>query len=403
MKFISIISKKLNFSFENTKIAFKHKSNFELVKSYLIFKSFDFLILVKYGIKIINFALTIKLPIKWIIKKSIFSQFCGGENISECDITSQKLINSNIYTILDYSVEGEGNEIDFNRNFNELKAVILNSKENSKCPIAVFKCSGIGDFSMLEKRSFNIRNSINNVDSTEYINFKNRFYFLCKIANESGIKLYIDAEESWIQPAIDEITYEHMLFFNKKKCVLYNTIQLYRTNRLEEIQFQINNAKRNSYYIGFKLVRGAYLEKERKRANYLNIESPIQPSKDATDFEFDNAVKLCFDNRNFVNICLGTHNEKSTEYLINLLEINKISKNDDRFWFAQLFGMSDHISYNLAFAGFNVAKYLPYGPIKDVLPYLYRRAQENSSVKGQSSREISLIKCELKRRKSRKN
>jgi proline dehydrogenase len=222
---------------------------------------------------------------------------------------------------------------------------------------------------------------------------------LCKLAYENNTKLFVDAEETWIQDAIDEIAYQNMAVYNKEKAIVYNTIQLYRKDRIPEMKYRIEEARIGEYKIGFKLVRGAYMEKEAKRALKLGYDNPIQNSKKDTDEDYDEAIRLCFECRDVVSFCAGTHNEKSSLFLAKLIDEGDVAVNDDRFWFAQLYGMSDNISYNLAAAGYNVAKYLPYGPIKGVLPYLSRRAQENSSVKGQASRELNLIQQEIKRRK----
>jgi proline dehydrogenase len=237
-------------------------------------------------------------------------------------------------------------------------------------------------------------------DDLDYQHFRSRFEALCKLAYENNTKLFVDAEETWVQTAIDEITYQNMAIYNREKTIVYNTIQLYRKDRLPEMKLRIEEARIGGYQLGFKLVRGAYMEKEAARAEKLGYENPIQDSKEDTDAEYDAATRLCFENRDIVSMCAGTHNEESSALLASLLAENNIEKKDDRFWFAQLYGMSDHISYNLAAADYNVAKYLPYGPIKEVLPYLSRRAQENSSVKGQAGRELRLITAEIKRRKN---
>lgn len=386
--------------FENTEKAFAHKSNVDLIKAYRLFQTFSYSFIVNYGPSIANWAIRIGIPIKPIIKKTIFHQFCGGESIEESNQFAKKLYEHGIGAILDYSVEGEGTIDNFLKTFEELKRVINEAADKPEYPFAVFKSSGIGSFSVLEAKSANEKLSLE--QQNQYDQLVERINFLCKYAYQNKVKLLIDAEETWIQDAVDEIVYSNAKEFNHDDIIVYNTIQLYRKGRIEEIIKQIDLARKFGYKIGFKLVRGAYMEKEADRAQQMNYPNPIQDTKKDSDNDFNQALKICFDNRDIVAVMAGTHNEESSLLLTELIENNNISKSDDRFWFAQLYGMSDHISYNLAHKGFNVAKYLPYGPVKEVLPYLSRRAQENSSVKGQSSRELTLIRQELKRRKASK-
>jgi proline dehydrogenase len=395
----------MNLSFDNTKIAFAHKSNGDLKKAYRLFQTFNYPFIVNQGPKLAALALSLKLPISGIIKKTLFAQFCGGETISESYPSAKVLYQNGIGAILDYSVEGEGSEEDFRHSFKELLKVIIEAKEKPEYPIAVFKCTAIGRFSMLENWSSLLSQGKGEEigNDADYLAFMDRVGQLCKLASENKVKLYIDAEETWIQPAIDEVAYRNMAVYNNEDVVIFNTIQLYRKDRIEEIENQITKGKSEGYKVGFKLVRGAYMEKEANRALDRGYENPIQNSKQDTDNDYDIALAICVKNAENVSICAGTHNEKSSSLLVSLLAEYKIDNKDDRFWFAQLYGMSDHISYNLAAANYNVAKYLPYGPIKEVLPYLSRRAQENSSVKGQAGRELKLIKTEIKRRKSLSN
>lgn len=391
----------MNLSFDNTEVAFAHKSNSDLKKAYRLFQTFGFPLLVNHGPKLTNLALSLGLPIKGLIKNTLFAQFCGGETIAESYPSAKQLYENGIGAILDYSVEGEGTGEDFAKALGELQKVIIEATDKPEYPFAVFKCTGIGSFQMLENVTASIRGKEDTTyrDDLDYLHFRSRFEALCKLAFENNTKLFVDAEETWIQDAIDEITYQNMAVYNRDKTIVYNTIQLYRTERIPEMKLRIEEARIGGYKLGFKLVRGAYMEKEAARAEEYGYTNPIHKSKQDTDDDYNAAIKLCFDNRDVVSICAGTHNEESSLFLAELLESGDIDKNDDRFWFAQLYGMSDHISYNLAAAGYNVAKYLPYGPIKEVLPYLSRRAQENSSVKGQAGRELSLITSELKRRK----
>lgn len=392
----------MNVSFDNTEVAFAHKSNRDLRKAYRLFQTFYYPFIVIQGPKLAALALKLGLPIKGIIKRTLFAQFCGGETIAASSSSAKLLYKNGIGAILDYSVEGEGTGEGFAKAFGELQRVIIEATDKPEYPFAVFKCSGIGNFMMLEHVTKGIIEGTDTTyrDDLDYQHFRSRFEALCKLAYENNTKLFVDAEETWVQAAIDEITYQNMAIYNIDKTIVYNTIQLYRKDRLPEMKLRIEEARIGGYHLGFKLVRGAYMEKEAARAEELGYSNPIQDSKEDTDAEYDAAIRLCFENRDIVSICAGTHNEESSALLASLLAESSIDKKDDRFWFAQLYGMSDHISYNLAAADYNVAKYLPYGPIREVLPYLSRRAQENSSVKGQAGRELRLITAEIKRRKN---
>jgi proline dehydrogenase len=387
----------MKLSFDDTQRAFAHKSNFDLQKAYRLFQTFSYPWLVNNGPKLATFALSIGLPINGLIKKTIFHQFCGGETITESAKSAIELHANGIGAILDYSVEGEADNQAFIAAFEELKKVILEAAHQPAYPFAVFKCTGIGSFNALVAASEG--GSLTAKQTEELAELSTRVNQLCALAAHHKVKILIDAEETWIQQAIDELAVANMREFNQEQVIVYNTIQLYRTGRIAEIQRQIAAARAGGYKLGFKLVRGAYMEKERLRAAEKGYVSPIQVSKENTDSDYDEALKLCFENKDVVSIMAGTHNESSSYLLAQLIADAQLDKKDDRFWFAQLYGMSDHISFNLAHEGYNVAKYLPYGPVKEVLPYLSRRAQENSSVKGQAGRELSLIITEMKRRK----
>jgi proline dehydrogenase len=380
--------------FNNTQIAFAHKSDAELKKARLLFKSFNYPILIKYGPSIASFFIGFLPFVKSIIKNTLFAQFCGGENIKECEATTNILSKSNIGTILDYSVEGEENESAFDVTRDEIIATIKKAQNKEKeIPFSVFKVTGIARMELLTK--INANQSLTDAETKEFEAVKERFNSICEMAHRCDVKLFVDAEDSWIQDVIDDLTYHAMSLYNKEKAIVYNTIQCYRTGRVQHIQNKISQV---DYYLGFKLVRGAYMEKERARALEMKYTSPIHINKNDTDNEYNNALRLCIRHTDKVSICAGTHNELSSLLLAQLIEENGLSKKDARIYFAQLLGMSDHISYNLSHAGYNVAKYVPYGPVKAVLPYLSRRAQENSSVKGQVGRELNLIQIELKRR-----
>ena len=386
-------------SFENTENAFKAKTSSELTRSYWLFKLISNRFLVKLGAR---FApLMLKIGFKKIIKNTIFKQFVGGENIHDCSQTIEQLGKYNIGTILDYSVEGKESEQDFDNCLNETLETIHKAKNDPHIPFCVFKVTGLARFEMLVKRSA-MNRRITEGEHTEWQKVKHRVHLICKAAFESNQSIFIDAEESWIQPAIDLLANENMQEFNKQNAIVYNTFQFYRHDRLDFLNQTIHNAKANGYYVGAKLVRGAYMEKERKRAVELDYKSPIQPNKQKSDEDYNSALKVCVDNIDVMGVCAGTHNEASSLYLVELMQQKNISPDDKRIYFSQLLGMSDHISYNLSLNNYNVAKYVPYGPVKEVLPYLLRRAQENTSVKGQTGRELSLIIKEKLRRQSTK-
>ncbi len=384
-------------TFDNTQIAFESKSNKDLKRAYRLFKLIGNRNLVKIGKPLTNFALKTGLPIKGIIRKTIFAQFCGGETINECDPTINNLGKFGIGTILDYSIEGKTSDEDFEHTTNEIIATILKGKNNKFIPFAVFKITGISRFELLEKVNDSLE-SLTVSEKKEYHQLIERVDRICKTGFEKNVPVFIDAEETWIQDAIDRIAYEMMLKYNKKDAIVYNTVQMYRHDRLAYLKHEIERASADGVQYGVKLVRGAYMEKERARAKEKGYPSPIQPDKATCDKDYDLALEFLVSKIDHMALCAGSHNEQSSLYLTELLTKNNISPSDKRVYFAQLLGMSDHISYNLSKHGFNVAKYVPYGPIKEVMPYLLRRADENTSVAGQTSRELSLIIKERKRR-----
>ncbi len=381
-------------SFENTENAFKAKTNSELNRSYWLFKLIGNPLLVKMGA---NFGpLALNIGFKGLIKSTIFKQFVGGETIHDCSVTIAQLGKYNIGTILDYSVEGKESEEDFDHCLEETLDTIKKAKNDKHIPFCVFKVTGLARFDLLQKVS--AKTALTDAEKQEWQRVKDRVAKICGFAYESKQAIFIDAEESWIQPAIDDLANENMALYNKNSALIYNTYQFYRHDRLAYLTESIKHGKTNGYHIGAKLVRGAYMEKERKRAAEMNYPSPIQPSKEASDNDYNAALKLCVDNIDVIGLCAGTHNEKSSLNLVELMQQKNIQPADKRIYFSQLFGMSDHISYNLSLNNYNVAKYVPYGPVKEVLPYLIRRAQENTSVKGQTGRELNLIMKEKKRR-----
>jgi len=384
--------------FKDTEIAFRHLSKDDLVRSSRLFSVFGQNWLLRVGKPFIRFSLWAGLPVKSIIRATIFRQFCGGEFIEDCMDTIQKLGQSNVNSILDYSVEGKETEVDFKRNAEEIIATISKAKSNSSIPFCVFKLTGVVRFSLLEKA--NSGEKLDDVLKAEYEMAKLRIENICRAASEAQIPILIDAEETWIQNTIDRLAEEMMVVFNKEHHIIYNTVQLYRSDRLEYIQQLLARSKAMGFKPALKLVRGAYMEKERDRARKMGYPSPINPTKEATDKYFNEALDFCMNHHPHFAICAGTHNEQSTQHLIDLLHEKGLKVNDPRIWFSQLLGMSDNISYILASKGYNVAKYVPYGPIEEVMPYLMRRAEENTSIKGQTGRELNLISKEIKRRKA---
>ena len=381
-------------SFDNTENAFKAKSDSDLNRSYWLFKMVGNPTVVNFGAKVAPIGLAIGF--KGLIKSTNFKQFVGGENINGCDKTIAELGKFNIGTILDYSVEGKESEVDFDACCKETIETIHKAKNDKLIPFCVFKVTGLARFALLEKVSANEK--LTDAEIKEYEKVKQRVFQISKEAFEANQPLFIDAEESWIQPAIDALADENMAKFNKDKAIVYNTFQLYRKDRFDFLKQTIANAKANGFHVGAKLVRGAYMEKERARAIEKKYPSPIQESKEDSDIDYNLALEECVKNIDMMGLCAGTHNEKSSLYLVELMNKYAISSSDKRVYFSQLLGMSDHISYNLALANYNVSKYVPYGPVKEVLPYLMRRAQENTSVKGQTGRELSLIIKEKERR-----
>jgi proline dehydrogenase len=393
-----IEAKLLPHNFEDTSIAFASKSDAQLRKMYLIFAILNNNRLMNLGKSSLQLAFRLKLPVKWLVKKTVFEHFCGGENIEECAKTIQKLAEYNIGTILDYSVEGEKNEAAFEATAQEVIRTIEKAAQATHIPFSVFKLTGIAPFELLQK--VQEKAPLSAEEEKQWQKVRTRLLNICQKASDLQVKLLIDGEESWIQDTIDTLCYEMMARFNRDKAIIYNTYQMYRADMLGNLQSAFAEARQAGYFLGAKLVRGAYMEKERARAAALQYPDPIQPDKAACDRDFDAAVRFCMDNIMYMGLCAGTHNEQSNLLLARLIDAAGLPHNDARIYFAQLYGMSDQISYTLAQAGYNIAKYVPYGPVASVMPYLFRRAEENTSVAGQSSREFMLIKKERIRRKS---
>jgi proline dehydrogenase len=384
-------------NFNNTEIAFSGKSNTDLTRSYWLFKIIGWNWLIKISPVLLKLFMPLWIPIP-IIKATIFKQFCGGESIEECEKTINSLGQHNIKTILDYSVEGIEEEKVFDENVIEALAVIAKATTNSNIPFSVFKPTGFGKFKILQK--VNSKQQLTPTEADEYERLVNRIDKICAAGAKNNVPLFIDAEESWIQDVIDNITLNMMRKYNTEKVIIYNTAQLYRWDRIAYLKELLATAKKENFKIGIKLVRGAYIEKERARAEKMGYKDPMQQTKSDTDKDFNLALRFCIENISTISFCCASHNEESNLFLIDLMKKNNIAINDDRIFFAQLLGMSDHISMNMSQGGYNIAKYVPYGPVKEVTPYLIRRAQENTSVAGQTGRELSLILGEQTRRKA---
>ncbi|MEO6905170.1 MAG: proline dehydrogenase family protein [Ginsengibacter sp.] len=399
----------MNISFEDTETAFAYKTTKELKRAKFLFKSMGKQWLVNLGLWLTPLALKIGLPVKGLIRKTIFSQFVGGETLEETSAVVEKLSQFNVQVILDYGVEGKAGEENFDHATDEFIKVIRYASTQKNIPFMSVKLTGFSRFELLEKIDSNsvyediVRGKIPEdklipEEKKEWERVVARLNKICRIAAESNIGVLIDAEESWIQDSVDAVTMQMMQEFNLQKAVVYNTSQLYRNDRLQFIKDSCRFAKENNFILGMKLVRGAYMEKERKRSEELNYPSIININKQATDDEYNAALEIAINPENQMHIVIGSHNEFSNLLATQLMKKYHLELNDSRIHFSQLFGMSDNITFNLAKAGCLVSKYLPFGPIKDVIPYLMRRAQENSSVSGQTGRELLLIKKELKRR-----
>ena len=384
--------------FNDTQVAFALKSDTELDRAYFLFKMIANEPLVRIGTAVTNFALKAHLPVEGLIRASVFDHFCGGVNEDDCLKVVDKMFTKGVSSVLDYSVEGKEEEEQFDAALEMTLKTVEFAKERKAIPFAVFKPTGLGRFYLYEK--IGEKQPLTVDEQKEWNRVVNRFELICKTAYEKDVALLIDGEESWMQDAADQLVTDMMRKYNKEKAIVFNTLQLYRWDRLDYLKKLHEQAKEEGFFIGMKLVRGAYMEKENKRAEEKGYPTPICESKEATDVNFDQTVAYMMKHLDRMAIFAGTHNEESSYKLIELMQKNNIAKNDNRIWFGQLYGMSDNISFNLAAQGYNVAKYLPFGPVRDVMPYLIRRAEENTSVAGQTSRELNLLKTERKRRKN---
>lgn len=393
----------MNISFDNTKVAFAYKKDKDLKNARWLFETMNNQWLVQLGVRFTPFLMKTGLPIDGLVRKTIFKQFVGGENLSETTKVCNLLSNFNVQVILDYGVEGKEGEANFEHAADVFIQVIEHAAKQSNVPFISIKLTGLARFGLLQSlnEAPRLRSGIHDHEAEleEWDKVRKRMYRICEVAEAKGIGVLIDAEESWIQDPVDRLCMELMQEFNHEKVIVYNTVQLYRHDRLDFLRLSLRLAKENNFKLGMKLVRGAYMEKERARAAQMGYASPINPDKAATDQEFNDSVKFCIDNISDVACIVASHNEDSNYYAVKLMEEKGLPLNHKHLHFSQLLGMSDHITFNLAKAGASVSKYVPFGPIRDVIPYLMRRAQENSSVKGQSGREYTLIKKELLRRK----
>ena len=392
------MNKKEHVDFDNLQVAFASKNTRSLKKTHLIFSTMKSNALVKAGTTVTKLALKSRLPVNGIIRRTLFDIFCGGETIEECLKTAARMQKFKVGAILDYSVEGEKTEEGFEATTREILRTIERAGKSENIPFGAFKITGIGAFDLLAK--IHAGQVLNESDKAAYQRVKERVEKICAKAHELGVPVLIDAEETWIQKPIDDLTIAMMARFNKEKAIVYYTFQMYCHRMLANLKALHGHAKAQGYILGAKLVRGAYMEKERLRAKEHGYEDPIQPDKASSDRDYDAGLTYCVENIEEVSLFAGSHNEDSNYYLTQLIDQHGLDKHNPGVYFAQLYGMSDNISYNLADKGFNVAKYVPYGPIRASMPYLFRRAEENTSVKGQSGRELMLIKKELARRRS---
>lgn len=384
--------------FNDTKVAFADKSDAQLKKAYWMFKMIEQPQLTRIGTSVLNFTVHHDFPfVNDLIKKTLFEQFCGGETREESMKVVKQLFKRHVGSIFDYSIEGKESEETFDMVCSEIKDIVRFSLGNPAIPFVVFKPTAFGRIDLYEEVGKGVE--LTTSQKAEWARVVQRFDEVCALCHENDKKVMIDAEETWMQAAADHLAEEMMEKYNREKPIVWNTIQMYRTGRLEYMQQNLDRAKEKGYYIGYKIVRGAYMEKERERAAEKNYPDPIQPNKEATDRNYNAGIDFVMANRAHVSGFFGTHNEKSTELIMDKMKAGNLENDNAHVYFGQLYGMSDNITFFLSERDYNVAKYLPYGPVKDVVPYLTRRAQENTSVAGQTGRELGLIKKELQRRK----
>lgn len=385
-------------SFENTAIAFAHRSNAELLQAYRIYQLINLRLLTELGIRLTPWAIRMKLPVKGLVKQTLFRLFCGGESLPECSAVINRLAAYNVGTILDYGVEAKQSESEFERTVSSIQEAIRFAASHPQVGFVSVKVTGICRFALLQK--LHDGSVLSSAEVQEWERTTDRLFRICTEARQNRVGVMLDAEESWIQKPIDDLAIAMMQQFNREKVVVLNTYQLYRHDRLTFLQHNLEQARQQGYLLGAKLVRGAYMEKERRRAARMGYPSPIQPNKASCDRDFNDAVRYCMERLDHILLCVASHNEESNLLAVQLAQQRGLPPDHPHLWFSQLYGMSDNITFNLAHAGFRVAKYLPYGPVEEVIPYLMRRAQENTSVGGMTSRELLLLRRERQRRKN---
>ncbi|MDR3226400.1 MAG: proline dehydrogenase family protein [Prevotellaceae bacterium] len=383
--------------FKNTQIAFEAKTNTDLQRAKFLFNSIKHPWIVKLGKCFVYVTTKLRLPVAWVLKPTIYKQFVGGETLKKCTPLANQLAKYNLKCIFDYSAEGGENADDIQQTFDEFISSIDYAKGNDNVAYAVFKPTALTTDALLEKAS--AKAELTDDEKKEFEEFKNRFEKLCQRASDNDVRILVDAEDYCFQDAIDEFTDEMMRKFNKKRAIVFTTFQMYRHDRMPYLDRLYNDAVKNDYTVGMKFVRGAYMEKERERAKQFGYTDPICPTKQATDENYNNGLRYVIEHIEKFEVFAGTHNEESNRVLADLIDTHNLAHDDKRIFFSQLYGMSDNLSYNLAHEGYNVAKYIPYAPVKKVLPYLIRRAEENTAIAGQTTRELELIKTEIRRRK----
>jgi proline dehydrogenase len=387
----------LKLDFSNTEIAFSNKSDKELKKTAWLFKWMNNQNLVKLGSKLGLFAIRFRLPFtETVVRSTIFPQFCGGETLLDCQSVIDKLYEYDTLTILDYGAEGKSDEDDLDTAMEETLKAIEMAASNNSVPVVSTKITGLVDNVILEK--LHNKEKLSEGDQRKFQHLYERVDEICSRAKELGISVFVDAEESWIQDPIDELVMQMMEKYNKDRATVYNTYQLYNIHKLEHLKRDHQKCLEKGVLLGAKMVRGAYMDKERLRAIEKGYPSPIQPDKAATDKDYDDAIKYCLDHHETISSCCASHNAASNMLQAQLIHQKGLPHNHPHINFCQLYGMSDNLTFNLANAGYNAAKYVVYGPIKDVIPYLIRRTEENSSVTGEMSRELTLIDKEMRRR-----
>ena len=385
--------------FHNTEIAFRDQSNYGLRQAYLLFKVMNNRSLVEFSKRLVNFALAIRFPVKGIIKKTIYRHFVGGSSLEDCENTINRLARRNVLSIMDYAQEGRETDEVFDATCREVIRTVEFAKDHPSVPFSVFKITGVGRLDLLSKVSAN--EFLTDEEQAEFKRVEERVEAIYKRGYELGVPVMVDAEHSWIQPVLDDMVMKLMARYNKEKAIVQNTYQMYRHDAFDRMKKHHEMALQGGFRFGLKIVRGAYMEMERERAEEMNYLCPIQPDKVSTDRDFDAAIRYLLDHVDTIDFMVATHNEESSLLLANLIDERGLPRNHPAIFFSQLYGMSDNLTHVLAGQGYNVAKYVPYGKVRTMMPYLFRRAEENSSVEGQTSRELQFIQQEIKRRKSK--